>query len=624
MAETAPPTAVVLTALSVEYEAVRAHLTDTRTLVHPSGTRVEHGRLPGTPWYVALAEIGEGTLTAATLTERVNSWLAPHLLFFVGVAGSLKDDIDIGDVVVATKVYGIQGGKQTPEGFRERPAAWHASHFLEQAARHALRGADYHAHFKPIAVGDVVLADAGSAIARHIHEHYNDAAAIEMEGAGVAQAAHLTGTLNTLIIRGISDKADLDKSKRDAEGSQRQAAESAAAAAIAVLRSLVPADAADVPARSVTGRWPLPDRRMLLNAIGALGLTVADTILTFPGRRADPAAASDPGTFGKGAGTAATVVMVPLGHPVIGHTDRVYSVAFRPDGGVLASGSADQTLRFWDLTDPLRPEPVGSPVNGHTDTVYSVVFHPKGNLVADASADQKVRLLNVADPARPVPAGHPVTGRTDAVFSVAFSPGGDLLAGGSGDKTIRLWKVTDPAHPALVGEPVLGHTDAVLSVAFSHGRRVMGSGGSDHAVGLWNVAGRPARIGQPLPGHTDRVYSVAFSPNGHLLASGSGDRTILLWKVTDPAHPVLLGRATGHGDAVNTVAFSPDGGLLASGGSDHTIRLWRVTDSAGPAPIGRPLTGHSGAVYAVAFSPDGNLLASGSADQTIRLWKRTR
>lgn len=250
VADTTLPTAVILTALSVEYGAVRAHLTGIEELVHPAfGTRAERGRLPGTSWYVALAEIGEGTLTSAALTERVNTWLAPQALLFVGVAGGLKEDINIGDVVVATKVYGIHGGKQTPEGFLVRPEAWHASHRLEQAARHALRGAEYRAHFKPIAVGDVVLADAESAIARHIHEHYNDAAAIEMEGAGVAQAAHLTGTLDTLIIRGISDKADPDKSKRDAEGSQPQAAKNAAAAAIAILHKLEPTDAADASAQ---------------------------------------------------------------------------------------------------------------------------------------------------------------------------------------------------------------------------------------------------------------------------------------------------------------------------------------------------------------------------------------
>ncbi|MFJ2241739.1 hypothetical protein [Streptomyces sp. NPDC087859] len=232
------PTAVILTALPLEYEAVRAHLTEVEKLVHqPTGTRAERGRLAGTPWCVALAEIGEGTLTAAAITERFNTWLKPEVLFLVGVAGGLKDDIKVGDVVVATKVYGIHGGKQTPEGFLVRPEAWHSSYRLEQAARHALRGK---AHFKPIAVGDVVLADAESAIARHLHEHYNDAVAIEMESAGVAHAAHLTGKLDTLIIRGISDKADTQKHERDAEGSQREAARNAAAAAIGVLQDLEP------------------------------------------------------------------------------------------------------------------------------------------------------------------------------------------------------------------------------------------------------------------------------------------------------------------------------------------------------------------------------------------------
>ncbi|KUO09538.1 caspase, EACC1-associated type [Streptomyces sp. DSM 15324] len=378
-----------------------------------------------------------------------------------------------------------------------------------------------------------------------------------------------------------------------------------------------------VPA-PVEERWPLLDRRTLLTAAGAIGLTLANTVSVFPRGPADPATASDSESTDKAANAAAKAAAASLGQPLPGHTDRVYSVAFRSGGRVLASGSADQTVRFWDLTDPLRPKPIGSPLPGHTDTVYSVVFSPDGNLLADASADQKARLLDVTDPAKPALLSRPVTGHTDAVFSVAFSLSGELLAAGSGDRTIRLWKVTDPAHPVLVGQPVFGHTDAVLSVAFSHNESVMGSGGSDHAVRLWNVADPPAPIGPALPGHTDRVYTVAFSPNGHLLASGSGDRTIRLWKVTNPANPVLLGSATGHKSTVNTVAFSPDGRILASGSSDHTIRLWRVTESAGLALVEYPLTGHRGAVYSVAFSPNGNLLASGSADQTIRLWKLSR
>jgi nucleoside phosphorylase len=187
---------------------------------------------------VALVEMGEGNLTAAALTERVMSWLEPEAVFFVGVAGGLKSDIALGDVVVATKVYAVHGGKETPEGFLVRPEAWRASHRLAAAARDALRD-DPRAHLKPVAAGDVVLAAAGSDVAEHLRRNYNDAAAIEMEGSGVVSAVHLAGG-DALVIRGISDRADGDKSRVDGEGWQRRAAASAAAAVVAVLRLLRP------------------------------------------------------------------------------------------------------------------------------------------------------------------------------------------------------------------------------------------------------------------------------------------------------------------------------------------------------------------------------------------------
>lgn len=232
------PTVAVLTALPLEYKAVQAHLTAVRKREHPRGTRAAIGQLPGTPWAVALVEMGEGTLTAAALTERVMTWLEPQAVLFVGVAGGLKSDIELGDVVVATKVYGIHGGKETPEGFLVRPEAWRASHRLTAAAREALRD-DPRAHLKPIAAGDVVLAAPESALAEHLRTHYNDAAAIEMEGSGVVSAVDLAGG-DALVIRGISDRADAGKSHADGEGWQPRAAENAAAAAVAVLRELRP------------------------------------------------------------------------------------------------------------------------------------------------------------------------------------------------------------------------------------------------------------------------------------------------------------------------------------------------------------------------------------------------
>ncbi|MFF3499279.1 nucleosidase [Streptomyces sp. NPDC003247] len=253
------PTVVVLTALALEYAAVRAHITDREEDVHPEdGTRVEIGRLDGTPWRVALAELGEGVDNAAAMTTQIINWLRPQAVLFVGIAGSLKDDIVVGDVVVGTKAYAVHGGKWTPQGFLSRPEAWRASNALVQAARSAVRDmTDVRPHFKPIASGDVVLADAESQIAQHLREHYNDAAAIEMEGSGAAHAAHLSGQSPALVIRGISDLADGDKADADAGGSQELAAAQAAKVAVAVLRKHRPragsSDAQEGPQRGSGG-----------------------------------------------------------------------------------------------------------------------------------------------------------------------------------------------------------------------------------------------------------------------------------------------------------------------------------------------------------------------------------
>lgn len=231
------PTTLVLAALPLEYDAVRAYVEERRERVHPDGTRVEKGRLPGTAWHIAIAELGMGAERAASLTTQLISWLHPEAVFFVGVAGSLKHDVRIGDVVVGTQVYEIHGGKQTPEGFLVRPKSLPGSHALEQAARSAVRDMpDVRAHFMPIATGDVVLADAESEIAGHLRRSYNDAGAIEMEGSGAAHAAHLNGQLHALVIRGISDRADAGKREADASGSQEIAARQAAAVTFAVLR----------------------------------------------------------------------------------------------------------------------------------------------------------------------------------------------------------------------------------------------------------------------------------------------------------------------------------------------------------------------------------------------------
>jgi len=288
----------------------------------------------------------------------------------------------------------------------------------------------------------------------------------------------------------------------------------------------------------------------------------------------------------------------------------VQSVAFSPDGRMLASGNSDGTVQLWNLTDPVQPSPLGQPLTGGTGAV-AVAFSPDGRTLVSGSLDGTVRLWDLADPEHPQSLGPIQTG--GIVDSVAFSPDGRTLASGSLDGTVRLWNVTDPAQPSPLGQPLTGAPGAVDSVAFSPDGHMLASGNSDGIIRLWSI---PRTV---LTGTTGAVDSVAFSPDGHTLASGSLDGTVRLWNVTDPAQPSPLGQPlTGAPGAVDSVAFSPDGHTLASGSLDGTIRLWNVVDPAHPRPLGTILTGAS--VLSVAFSPRGHTLASGSLDDAVRLW----
>jgi nucleoside phosphorylase len=241
-------TAVVLTALRVEYQAVRAHLADIHEQVHPKGTIYERGTLSaaGQTWDVAIVEVGAGNAGAAAEAERAIQHFDPSVAMFVGVAGGIKD-VGLGDVVAVTKAYGYHAGK-AGEAFQPRPDVGQSTYDLVQRARAEARKPDWlrrltgvtptpNVVVAPIAAGEQVVASVRSATYQFVRANYSDAVAVEMEGRGFLHAVSANQRVSALIVRGISDLLD-DKAQTDAAGWQQIAARHASAFAVEVLAKL--------------------------------------------------------------------------------------------------------------------------------------------------------------------------------------------------------------------------------------------------------------------------------------------------------------------------------------------------------------------------------------------------
>jgi WD40 repeat protein len=338
-----------------------------------------------------------------------------------------------------------------------------------------------------------------------------------------------------------------------------------------------------------------------------------------------------------------------------GHTENVTSIAFSPDGRILASGSMDNTIKLWDVTSGRELRSLTGHANrvltGHANRVWSVAFSPGGRTLASGSDDGTINIWDVAS-GRELGT---LDGHANSVVSIAFSPDGRTLASASWDHTIKLWEAASGRELRTLA----GHTDPVSSVAFSPDGRTLASGSFDKTIKLWDVAS--GRELSTLSGHADKVYSVKFSPDGRTLASGSEDGTTRIW---DAEGGRELRNLAVSKFLVASVAFSPDGRTLATGSwsLDNPIKLWDLTSGqelrtlagqTGPGPFVvfspdgrtlasgfaygattgiklwdvtsgrelRTLAGRSSAVLSVAFSPDGRTLASEGGENTIRLWE---
>ncbi|KAL8727778.1 MAG: hypothetical protein Q9166_005833 [cf. Caloplaca sp. 2 TL-2023] len=202
-------------------------------------------------------------------------------------------------------------------------------------------------------------------------------------------------------------------------------------------------------------------------------------------------------------------------------------------------------------------------LKGHQKGVAAVHFSPKGDMIASCSADATIRIWETSTGSHL----HTLEGHLAGISTLAWSPDNRVLASGSDDKSIRLWDtVAGKQYP----RQLLGHDNYIYSIAFSPKGNMIVSGSYDEAVFLWDV--RTARIMKSLPAHSDPVGGVDFIRDGTLIVSCAGDGLIRIW---DTATGQCL-RTLVHEDnaAVSSVRFAPNGKFVLAWTLDSCVRLW--------------------------------------------------
>ncbi|MCC7529569.1 MAG: WD40 repeat domain-containing protein [Candidatus Melainabacteria bacterium] len=282
-----------------------------------------------------------------------------------------------------------------------------------------------------------------------------------------------------------------------------------------------------------------------------------------------------------------------------GHMGWSKCVDISADATQALSGSADNTMRLWDLASGKEFQKF----EGHDEPVNSVAFSPAGDRALSGSSDKTVRLWDLD-------AGTEIKkflGHANIVTCVAFAPVGTLIASGGYDGTVRLWD-------SQTGKEVCrleGNLGTIKCLAFTPEAEEIITGGTDKILTLWNVkSGKKVRT---FTGHCAEVATVAVSDDGKRVISGGRDTTVRTWDIDSGDELKCM---TGHTNWVIKVRFiSVDKAM--SGSLDKTLRIWDVDEGQ----VDKILNLQHFGMWSLGISELGDKAITGSDDFTLRVWQ---
>ncbi len=294
-------------------------------------------------------------------------------------------------------------------------------------------------------------------------------------------------------------------------------------------------------------------------------------------------------------------VTIPTAYP---STVPITAVEFSPNGSTIAA-SGYHEITFWKTADGT----LESRLTGLAERVYDIAYSPDGKWMATASGDPGI--FGAVKLWRPEPGGckpvRDLVETQDVVFSVAFSPDNKKLAAAGADRTIRVFEV----ETGKLLTQIEDHADWVFAIAFSPDGKRLASASRDKTAKVFDLEKKESLVTFPV--HAQPVYTVSFTPDGKGVATGGEDNRIRTWSPDNDGKAIR--EMGGFGGTVFKLRYSPDGKTLLACSADKTVSVL----SASGSQI-RKLQGHNDWIYSLAISRDGKTVASGSWDGEVKLW----
>jgi len=311
-----------------------------------------------------------------------------------------------------------------------------------------------------------------------------------------------------------------------------------------------------------------------------------------------------------------------------GHGDKIWSLAWNPQGDLLASCSSDKTIKIWGRGSDGFLECQATLENQHKKTIRAICWSPDGSRLVSAGFDSQICIWLKGEDSFECVAN--MEGHENEIKALTIDSKGEYMASCGRDKNIWIWE-KDEGEELGCSSILSGHSQDVKKVAWVPNSLVLASCSYDNTIKFWTPGDDDWNCIDTIAGHSSTVWNIDFTKDGMFMASVSDDMKTKIWVKNEEFEEKdfynHIGTLEGYHDRpIYSCSWNYDGTFLVTAGGDDQICLFSKSEpySGDPAPsfslIDKKEDAHTQDINCAIFHPTMNIIATCSDDRTIKIW----